>query len=214
MTSFSELMGEQTLLPIIQADSVEQGLNIAKAMASTGISLVEVVLRTEASIDIIKALKSELPDLKVGAGTVTDADILKQALDAGSDFIITPTISTKLLTQLSTCSVPVVPGVSTASDILLAKEFGYRELKLFPASLSGGIPFLKAMSSIFRNIKFCPTGGINEDNQHEYLALTNVFAVGGTWIAKSDWVESGQWSKVTAACNAAQGFRPIEIMNN
>lgn len=205
MESFSNLMGAQTLLPIIQADSVDQGLNIAKAMSEAGIGLVEVVLRTDASIDIVRALKKELPNLKVGAGTVIDADILKQALDAGSDFIITPTITSQLLTDLSQCPVPVVPGVSCASDILLAREFGYKEVKLFPASLSGGAPFIKAMSSIFRDITFCPTGGIHEGNQQEFLALSNVFAVGGTWIAKPEWVEQGQWEKITSACKAAQG---------
>ncbi|UUO22598.1 bifunctional 4-hydroxy-2-oxoglutarate aldolase/2-dehydro-3-deoxy-phosphogluconate aldolase [Colwellia sp. M166] len=204
MTSFSTLMGKQTLLPIIQASSVSQGLAIGEAMAAAGIHLVEVVLRTEASFDIIKALKQELPALKVGAGTVIDADILKQALDVGSDFIITPTISNNLLSHLSGCTVPVLPGVSTASDILLAKEYGYRELKLFPASLSGGVPFLKAMAAVFNNIIFCPTGGINESNQQAYLALKNVFAVGGTWIASPDWVANQEWTKITQACKAAQ----------
>tara|TARA_R110000744_G_scaffold22171_4_gene57050 strand:- start:52 stop:654 length:603 start_codon:yes stop_codon:yes gene_type:complete len=199
-------MGKQKLLPIIQADSVSQGLEIAKAMAAAGIGLVEVVLRTKASIDIIKAVKQELPDLKVGAGTVLDADILKQALAAGSDFIITPTISSSLLTHLANCKVPVLPGVSNSSDILLAREFGYTELKLFPASLSGGAPFLKAMGSVFNGISFCPTGGINEKNQHEFLALTNVFAVGGTWIANPEWVANEDWLKITSACKAAQNL--------
>lgn len=206
MKLFSTLMGKQTLLPIIQADNVEQGLNIAKAMAAAGIGLVEVVLRTPASLDILKAIKQELPKLKVGAGTVLDANILKQALDAGSDFIITPAVSSQLLTVLAKCTVPVLPGVSNTADILLAKEFGYQELKLFPASLSGGAPFLKAMASVFKNIAFCPTGGIKQSNQGEYLALANVFAVGGTWIADPKWVESGQWSKITAACLTAQGI--------
>jgi 2-dehydro-3-deoxyphosphogluconate aldolase/(4S)-4-hydroxy-2-oxoglutarate aldolase len=203
MNSFSNLMGEQTLLPIIQADSVAQGVEIAKAMANAGIHLVEVVLRTEASLDIIKAIKLELPELKVGAGTVIDANILENALGVGSDFIITPTISKDLLTFLSDIPVPVLPGVSNASDILLAREFGYKEVKLFPASLSGGADFIKAMSSIFRDISFCPTGGVNEKNQHDYLNLSNVFAVGGTWVAKSDWVESQEWAKITAACKVA-----------
>lgn len=206
MKLFSTLMGKQTLLPIIQADNVEQGLNIAKAMAAAGIGLVEVVLRTPASLDILKVIKQELPELKVGAGTVLDADILKQALDAGSDFIITPAISSQLLTHLAKCTVPVLPGVSNTADILLAKEFGYQELKLFPASLSGGAPFLKAMASVFKGIAFCPTGGIKQSNQDEYLALANVFAVGGTWISDPKWVESGQWSKITAACLTAQGI--------
>lgn len=203
MNSFSSLMGKQTLLPIIQANTVSQGVEIAKAMAAAGIHLVEVVLRTEASIDIIKALKQELPELKVGAGTVIDVDILNQAIEAGSDFIITPTISTTLLTQLADCPVPVLPGVSNASDILLAREFGYSELKLFPASLSGGVPFLKAMGSVFSGISFCPTGGISATNQQDFLALKNVFAVGGTWVANSSWVESENWSAITNACELA-----------
>lgn len=204
MKSFSTLMGKQTLLPIIHANSVSEGLAIAKAMLAAGIYLVEVVLRTPASLDVIKALKAKFPELKVGAGTVIDADILKQALDAGSDFIITPTISKSLFTHLSDCTVPVLPGVSTASDILLAREFGYSELKLFPASLSGGAPFLKAMAAVFQDIAFCPTGGINNHNQQEYLALKNVFAVGGTWIATPEWVANQQWSQITQACKAAQ----------
>jgi len=203
MNSFSSLMGTQTLLPIIQANTVTEGVEIAKAMASAGIHLVEVVLRTEASLDIIIALKKELPELKVGAGTVIDANILKQAIDAGSDFIITPTISAQLLTDLADCSVPVLPGVSNAADILLAREFGYSEMKLFPASLSGGAPFLKAMGSVFSGVSFCPTGGIKQSNQYEFLSLSNVFAVGGTWMAQSNWVESGQWSKITDACKEA-----------
>jgi 2-dehydro-3-deoxyphosphogluconate aldolase/(4S)-4-hydroxy-2-oxoglutarate aldolase len=197
-------MGTQTLLPIIQANTVTDGVEIAKAMSAAGINLVEVVLRTNASLDIVTAIKRELPTIKVGAGTVTDADILKQALDAGSDFIITPTISTALLTHLSHCTVPVLPGVSNASDILLAKEFGYKEVKLFPASLSGGAPFLKAMGAVFKDIIFCPTGGINENNQQDFLSLNNVFAVGGTWIANPSWVENKEWTKITQACEAAQ----------
>jgi len=196
-------MGEQTLLPIIQADTVEQGVCIARAMIEAGIELVEVVLRTEASLDVIRALKKEFPALKVGAGTIIDAESLRLALDAGSDFIITPTISSQLLTALDDCPVPVLPGVSNTSDILLAREFGYTELKLFPASLSGGASFLSAMSSVFKGLSFCPTGGINQDNKQEHLSLPNVFAVGGTWVAKQEWLESKDWGKITAACQAA-----------
>ena len=203
MKKFSELMGTQTLLPIIQADTVEQGVNIAKAMQEAGIHLVEVVLRTDASLEIIKQIKQELPELLVGAGTVLNATILNNALNAGADFIITPASSASLLTELKNCNVPVVPGVSTAGDILLATEFGYSELKLFPASLSGGAPFLKAMGSVFSSVSFCPTGGINADNKKDYLSLSNVFAVGGTWIVPKQSVESSRWDLITSACKDA-----------
>ena len=202
MTSFSSLMGNQTLLPIIQADSPTQGVAIAKAMRNAGLTLVEVVLRTESSLATLSAIKTEFPDLIVGAGTVTNADILKQALAAGADFIITPAVSEKLLEHLSTCGVPVLPGVSNTGEILLAREFGYQELKLFPAALSGGAKFLAAISSIFQDIKFCPTGGVTAENKADYFSLNNVFAVGGTWVVKKEWLADDNWQAITDACIA------------
>jgi len=195
-------MGNQTLLPIIQAESPEQGVDIARAMANAGLKLVEVVLRTEASLDALKAIKTELPELVVGAGTVTNETILKQAIDAGSDFIITPAVSERLLGYLADCDLPALPGVSNTGEILMACEFGYQELKLFPAALSGGAKFLAAISSIFQDIQFCPTGGVTAENKIDYISLNNVFAVGGTWVAKKEWVNAGNWQAITDACIA------------
>ncbi|MBU2881721.1 bifunctional 4-hydroxy-2-oxoglutarate aldolase/2-dehydro-3-deoxy-phosphogluconate aldolase [Psychrosphaera sp. B3R10] len=203
MTSFSTLMGEQTLLPIIQADSPTQGVNIAKAMASAGLKLVEVVLRTEQSLAALTAIKEQVPELIVGAGTITNETILKEAIDAGADFIVTPAVSAKLLEHLVTCGVPVLPGVSNTGDILMAREFGYTELKLFPASLSGGAPFLAAVGSVFQDITFCPTGGVTPQNKGEYLALNNVIAVGGTWVCRKEWVAEENWQAITDACKNA-----------
>ncbi|TMO72817.1 keto-deoxy-phosphogluconate aldolase [Pseudoalteromonas sp. S3785] len=200
MTRFSELMAGQTLLPIIQADTPEQGVNIAKAMAEAGLTLVEVVLRTDASIDALKAIKEQVPQLKVGAGTVINETILKQALEAGSDFIVTPAVSPTLLNELVKSNVPVLPGVSNTGDILMALEYGFEEQKLFPASLAGGAPFVSAVSSVFRAVSFCPTGGVSEKNKMDYLSLNNVFAVGGTWVAKKEWVAQGNWQAITDSC--------------
>lgn len=203
MTRFSELMSGQTLLPIIQADSPEQGVQIAKAMANAGLGLVEVVLRTDASLAALTAIKKAVPELKVGAGTVINSTILQQALDAGSDFIVTPAVSDKLLAELATCGVPVLPGVSNTGEILTATEYGFDELKLFPASLSGGAKFLSALSSVFQSIQFCPTGGVNQENKMDYLSLNNVFAVGGTWVSPKKWIEEQNWAAITDACAKA-----------
>lgn len=204
MTRFSELMSGQTLLPIIQADSPQQGVNIARAMADAGLGLVEVVLRTEASLEALKAIKQEVPNLKVGAGTILNPHTLELALEAGSDFIVTPAVSEKLLTELAKCPVPVIPGVSNTGDILLALEHGFDEQKLFPASLSGGAKYLAALSSVFQSVRFCPTGGVTQDNKSDYLSLNNVFAVGGTWVAAKQWVEDENWQAITTACKEAQ----------
>jgi len=196
-------MGSQTLLPIIQADSVEQGVNIAKAMAVSGLKLVEVVLRTKEALKVLTAIKQQVPQLLVGAGTVINVTSLQQAIDAGADFIVTPAVSEKLLSHLAVCSLPVLPGVSNTADILMAREFGFTELKLFPAVLSGGASFLSTISSIFPDIKFCPTGGVSSQNKTEFLSLDNVMAVGGTWVCRKEWVVNEEWQAITDACSKA-----------
>ncbi|MCH1919466.1 bifunctional 4-hydroxy-2-oxoglutarate aldolase/2-dehydro-3-deoxy-phosphogluconate aldolase [Shewanella sp. A3A] len=203
MVSFKALLKQQVLLPIIQAETAEQGVAIANAMQQAGIHLVEVVLRTEASIAALQAIKAAYPQMVVGAGTITNADTLNAAIAAGADFIVTPAITPNLLSQLRDCPVPVVPGVSNAADVLLAVEQGFTELKLFPATLSGGAAFIKAMGAVFPQVNFCPTGGINDSNKDDFLRLSNCIAVGGSWIAPSNWVEEQRWQQITAACKVA-----------
>ncbi|MFC4700227.1 bifunctional 4-hydroxy-2-oxoglutarate aldolase/2-dehydro-3-deoxy-phosphogluconate aldolase [Glaciecola siphonariae] len=203
MKRFSELMAGQTLLPIIQADTVDSGVMTAKAMAAAGLGSVEIVLRTPVSLEALSAIKQEIPELNVGAGTILNQEHLSSALSAGADFIITPAVSASLLQAVKECGLPAAPGVSTTGEILMAYEAGFKELKLFPAALSGGVKFLSAISSVFQAIKFCPTGGVNAQNRHEYLALNNVFAVGGTWVAQKQWIVQQNWQAITDACRDA-----------
>ncbi len=205
MPRFSELMSTQPVLPIIQANSPEEGVHIAQAMAAAGLTLVEVVLRTASSLDALRAIKESVPGLLAGAGTVLNDKTLHSALDAGADFIVTPAVSPRLLAALTESPVPALPGVANTGDILMAQEFGFREQKLFPAALSGGAPFLAAVGAVFDDVVFCPTGGINPENKQAYLSLENVFAVGGTWVAKQNWVANRNWQAITDAC--AQAIR-------
>jgi 2-dehydro-3-deoxyphosphogluconate aldolase/(4S)-4-hydroxy-2-oxoglutarate aldolase len=197
---FSEYMNGQKLLPIIQTDCPRTGVSITQAMHAAGIDLVEVVLRHESSLEVLEAIKSAMPNLKVGAGTIIDTPILKDALNAGADYIVTPAVTPKLLDALVQSGVPVLPGVSNTSDIALAYQAGFREMKLFPANLAGGINFLNGVKSVFRECQFCPTGGINGANFNDFLALKNVFAVGGTWVVDAKQVEDKNWQAITDAC--------------
>lgn len=172
-------------------------------MAKSGLKLVKVVLRTEQSLAALTAIKAQVPELIVGAGTIVNEQILQQAIEAGADFIVTPAVSSQLLEHLVKCDIPVLPGVSSNADILLTREFGYTEMKLFPAALSGGVAYLKAISSIFQDVSFCPTGGVSAENKAEYLALDNVMAVGGTWVCQKDWVKNQDWNAITKACTEA-----------
>ena len=197
-------MGEQRLLPIIQTDSPDEGVSIARAMEKAGLNVVEVVLRTPSSLQALSEIKKALPNLSVGAGTVLNAKVLEQALAAQADFIVTPAVSASLLQELKSVDVPVLPGVSNTGDILLTLEAGFNEQKLFPAALSGGPKFLSAISSVFQSVTFCPTGGVNQQNKDEYLSLPNVIAVGGTWIVPAKEVAQGNWQAITEACIQAR----------
>ncbi|MGO2012271.1 MAG: bifunctional 4-hydroxy-2-oxoglutarate aldolase/2-dehydro-3-deoxy-phosphogluconate aldolase [Pseudoalteromonas sp.] len=199
---FSDYMDGQKLLPIIQTDCPRTGISITKAMQAGGINLVEVVLRHDSSLEVLSSIKEAFPNLKVGAGTVVDNNILADALSAGADYIVTPAVTPKLLDALSRCDVPVLPGVSSTSDITLAREAGFKEMKLFPANLAGGVGFLNTVKAVFRDCQFCPTGGINDKNVQEFLALNNVFAAGGTWVSAQQWIDDGNWQAITDACRA------------
>ncbi|TLU65845.1 bifunctional 4-hydroxy-2-oxoglutarate aldolase/2-dehydro-3-deoxy-phosphogluconate aldolase [Thalassotalea litorea] len=205
MPTFSSMMGNQTILPIVQANTPQEGVEIARAMQAANLTAVEVVLRTEQALATITAIKQQLPDLKVGAGTVLDQSMIDAVIKAGADFIVTPASTPALLKALSDCSIPALPGVASASEVLMAREFGFKELKFFPAEQKGGAPFIKSISSVFAGTKFCPTGGIHAGNKADYLNLPNVFAVGGTWMANAEWIKAGEWQKITDACIEANG---------
>lgn len=199
----SSVVKGPALLPIIQADTPDEAVAIAKALADGGISSVEVVLRTRQALAAIRAIRAELPELLVGAGTVLSADDANACKDAGAQFLVSPASTPKLLEAMIATGLPLAPGVATPSEIALAYEYGLREVKFFPAHLSGGIEMLKALSGVFQQVRFCPTGGIGQHNLADFLALPNVFVAGGSWLTPATLVKNKQWQQISELAAAA-----------
>lgn len=199
----SSVVKGPALLPIIQADTPHEAVAIAKALADGGVGSVEVVLRTRQALAAITAIRTSLPNLLVGAGTILSAADANACKDAGAQFLVSPASTPKLLEAMIDTGLPLAPGVATPSEIAMAYEYGLREVKFFPAHLSGGIEMLKALSGVFQQVKFCPTGGIAQHNLADFLALPNVFVAGGSWLTPANLVKNQQWAQITALAAAA-----------
>ncbi|WP_386691474.1 MULTISPECIES: bifunctional 4-hydroxy-2-oxoglutarate aldolase/2-dehydro-3-deoxy-phosphogluconate aldolase [Lonepinella] len=177
-----DVLTQSPVIPVMVIDNLKNAVPLAKTLVESGIKVLEITLRTECGLDAIKLIKQEIPDAIVGAGTVLNPVQFEQAMMAGAQFIISPGITESLLQKSTLFDVPFIPGVATASEIMLAKQYDLHCLKFFPAEINGGIKALQAFSSVFPEITFCPTGGINEKNYLNYLNLKNVMCVGGSWF--------------------------------
>jgi 2-dehydro-3-deoxyphosphogluconate aldolase/(4S)-4-hydroxy-2-oxoglutarate aldolase len=198
----SELLDGQTVVPVVVIDNQNQALGLANALMAGGVNVIEITLRNAYGLTAISEIKNQFPDMLVLAGTVNSVDALQQVADAGVDGVISPGLTDSLLQKAQDLALPYLPGVCTASEILKAIEFGLQECKLFPASIAGGIPALKAFSGPFPSMRFCPTGGISEANYRDFLALGNVMCVGGSWLAPTSAIENEDWSTITSLCSA------------
>lgn len=187
------------ILPVIRIEREADILPLADALAAGGLGTLEITLRSDLGLQAIALLRQTRPDLRVGAGTVLDESMLAEAVAAGAEFIVTPGCTQPLLQAALDCPVPLVPGVSSASEIMLGYALGYRRFKLFPAELAGGVAALKAFRGPFGNVRFCPTGGLNPGNLQRYMEQPNVMCVGGSWMLDDIWIRGGQWQRITQA---------------
>lgn len=200
----ARLLRAAGILPVITVDSVEQARRIADALLEGGLETLELTLRTPAALDALASLKQHLPDISIGAGTVLDLDQARRAVDAGADFLVTPGTPPALADGLAAMPVPAVPGAATPTELLALAARGFRVCKLFPASAVGGITMVKALAGPLADLALCPTGGIGEGDAADYLAQPNVCCIGGSWMVRREWIEAGDWPRVTAsAANAA-----------
>ncbi len=201
--SLAKLLDVTPVVPLIQVGSPDIAIRIVCALAEGGLNVVEVVLRTPGALDCLRAVVTEVDDVVVGAGTVLDAEQAQDVIKIGAKFIVSPGLDEGVVATAKTNNLPLFAGVSTASEVQRACNLGLGVVKFFPASLVGGIPMLKTLSSVFGSVRFMPTGGISAANLSDFLALPSVLACGGSWITPADAIASGDYAAITRLAREA-----------
>ncbi|MBR2691206.1 MAG: 2-dehydro-3-deoxy-phosphogluconate aldolase [Aquamicrobium sp.] len=201
------LLDGQPVIPVIKIADARDAVPLARALARGGLRAIEITLRTEAALEAIRHAAAEVEEAIVGAGTILNARQFEEASRAGSQFIVSPGITSQLLTAAADSPVPLLPGAITPGEIMAAREAGLDFLKFFPAEQAGGAAFLKALASPIADVKFCPTGGIGAKNATDYLSLPNVICVGGSWVAPDEMVKAGDWAGIEALAREANKLR-------
>lgn len=191
------------VVPLVQADDPDIALKTVAALQAGGLSVIEVVLRTDAAMDCLEAIEKVAPDAIVGAGTVLSVEQAEEAVRRGAKFIVSPGLNEDVVKFCQTQKLDVFPGVVTPSEVQRAWNLGLRIVKFFPAGLSGGIPMLKALSSVFRDIQFMPTGGVSAANLKEFLQVPSVIACGGSWLTPQMDIDAGNFQAITELAREA-----------
>lgn len=195
------------VIPVVVVDSADQGVAVARALAVGGIGVIEMTLRTPAGLEAIRAIAAEVPEIAVGAGTVTTPERAKLAAEAGASFLVSPGATPTLLSAMADTGLPFLPGTATVSEVLAVLEAGCTEMKFFPAEPSGGTAFLGSLPTVVPDARFCPTGGISLATAPSYLALGNVGCVGGSWLTPPEALAASDWARVTALAAEASTLR-------
>ncbi len=185
------------VVTVIVIHNLDHAVPLAKALVAGGVKVLEVTLRTPVAMEAIRMIATEVPEAVIGAGTVTTKEDLHAVADAGGVFAISPGLTPTLLTAAINGPIALIPGISTASELMFGMEYGLTEFKFFPAEAVGGIKMIKSIGGPFPQATFCPTGGISPDNYKEYLSLKNVACVGGSWLAPAEALEQGDYQKIT-----------------
>jgi 2-dehydro-3-deoxyphosphogluconate aldolase / (4S)-4-hydroxy-2-oxoglutarate aldolase len=201
--SLAALLGTQLVLPLVEVDDDPSAVTLARVLAGVGFPVMEIALRTPGALAAIEAVRSSVPDAVVGAGTVMAPGQLSDALAAGAVFAVSPGSSDVLLSAASGCTVPFVPGVATVTELMRVVASGVREVKFFPAEASGGVATLSSLAAVTPSVRFLPTGGIDVDSAPRYLALEQVFAVGGSWVCPAALIREAAWDRIADRARAA-----------
>jgi 2-dehydro-3-deoxyphosphogluconate aldolase/(4S)-4-hydroxy-2-oxoglutarate aldolase len=207
MNKMLDIMHAATVIPVIAIDDLQQAVPMAKALVAGGIRVLEVTLRTAHGLAAIRAIAEQVPEAIVGVGTLLQPEEFGAARDAGAVFGVSPGLTPALIAAARSSGLPLLPGVMTPSEVMAAREAGFRQLKLFPAVPAGGVGMLNAIAGPLQDVVFCPTGGITQESASQFLACKNVACVGGSWLTPKNAVHTGDWAGITALARAASALR-------
>ncbi|GAA7378415.1 bifunctional 4-hydroxy-2-oxoglutarate aldolase/2-dehydro-3-deoxy-phosphogluconate aldolase [Helicobacter pylori] len=202
-----EVLQISPIVPVVVIENIKDAVPLAQSLIEGGIQIIEVTLRSSCALEAIEFIAKNVPKMRVGAGTILNPAQLEQAQNRGAEFLISPGLTIKLLEYAKKKDMPLIPGVSSSSEVMQALELGYNALKFFPAEYCGGVKLLNAFNGPFKGVKFCPTGGISTDNMHSYLNLENVLCVGGSWLTPKNLIQNKEWDKITEICKRSLALR-------
>ncbi|WQY45480.1 bifunctional 4-hydroxy-2-oxoglutarate aldolase/2-dehydro-3-deoxy-phosphogluconate aldolase [Helicobacter pylori] len=202
-----EILQISPIVPVVVIEDIKDAVPLAQSLIEGGIQIIEVTLRSSCALEAIELIAKNVPKMRVGAGTILNPTQLEQAQNRGAEFLISPGLTIKLLEHAKKKDMPLIPGVSSSSEVIQALELGYSALKFFPAEYCGGVKLLNAFNGPFKGVKFCPTGGISADNMHSYLNLENVLCVGGSWLTPKNLIQNKEWDKITEICKRSLVLR-------
>ncbi|GAA6891304.1 bifunctional 4-hydroxy-2-oxoglutarate aldolase/2-dehydro-3-deoxy-phosphogluconate aldolase [Helicobacter pylori] len=202
-----EVLQISPIVPVVVIENIKDAVPLAQSLVEGGIHIIEVTLRSSCALEAIELIAKNVPKMRMGAGTILNPTQLEQAQNRGAEFLISPGLTIKLLEHAKKKDMPLIPGVSSSSEVMQALELGYNALKFFPAEYCGGVKLLNAFNGPFKGVKFCPTGGISADNMHSYLNLENVLCVGGSWLTPKNLIQNKEWDKITEICKRSLALR-------
>ena len=206
MSAIADIMRHAAVIPVLTVERLADAAPLARALVAGGLPVLEVTLRTPAALDVIDAMR-EVEGAIVGAGTALNGRDVDAAFAAGARFFVSPGLSAHVVDAARITGAPLLPGVSTASEVMRGLELGLDHFKFFPAEQAGGAAMLKAFAGPFASVRFCPTGGVTPKSAPTYLALPNVLCVGGTWVAPADLIDAGAWDEIRARAAIAAALR-------
>ncbi|MFK7956906.1 MAG: bifunctional 4-hydroxy-2-oxoglutarate aldolase/2-dehydro-3-deoxy-phosphogluconate aldolase [Lysobacterales bacterium] len=201
--NIDDQLKQNPVVPLVQADDPAVAVEISRALARGGLKVAEVVFRTDSALECLQAVANDVPETIAGAGTVLTAAQATAALEHGAQFIVSPGLDEGVVAVAKEHGVPIYPGTMTPSEVQRAVNLGLDAVKFFPASIAGGVPALKALSSVFRSMKFMPTGGVSPGNLADFLSIPAVLACGGSWLTPADAIKAGNYEQITTLATDA-----------